>query len=63
MENRLRKAIVQKKVFFSTGSRAEASYGGTYYELPIGREEPGSVGFDCSILSAEPKLHCKPVKL
>lgn len=53
----------KKEVFFSTGSRAEASYGGTYYELAIGREEPGSIGFDYSILSAEPKLHCKPVKL
>lgn len=64
MENRLRKVIVQKqKVFFSTGSRAEASYAGTYYELPIGREKPSSVGFDYSVLSAEPKLHCKPVKL
>lgn len=64
MENRLRKVIVQKQeVFFSTGSRAEAGYGGTYNKLPIGREEPSSVGFDYSILSAEPKLHCKPVKL
>lgn len=53
----------KQEVFFSTGSRAEAGYGGTYNKLPIGREEPSSVGFDYSILSAEPKLHCKPVKL
>lgn len=53
----------EQKVLSSTGPRAEASYAGTYYEFPIGREEPGSIGFDYSVLSAEPKLHRKPVKL
>lgn len=37
--------------------------GNTYYELSIGREEASSIGFNDSVLLAEPKLHREPIKL
>lgn len=49
--------------FFTVQVLEQRLVGGTYYELPVGRQEPSSIGFDHPILSAEPKLHCKPVKL
>lgn len=64
MENRSAKDITaaQRKKGFGVWCRVVVC-AGTYYELPIGRQEPCPIGFDYPILSAESKLHCKPVKL